>query len=84
MVRTQILLDEKTYQDLKRRAAKEKKSLSAVIREVLRAASPKVERNRKGKKKLTIEDFTFIGSFELGHPDNISERHDEVLGEGRW
>jgi len=33
----------------------------------------------------SIEELTFIGSASSGRPeDRVSERHDEILGEGRW
>jgi hypothetical protein len=36
------------------------------------------------KRQITIDELEFVGSIKGGEPDNISERHDEILGEGRW
>jgi hypothetical protein len=33
----------------------------------------------------SIDEIKFIGCFASGRPqDRVSERHDEILGEGRW
>ena len=76
MKRTQIQLKEETYESLRRRAFEEGCSIAAVIRNLLQEAL--VEPG--SSKKLRIEEFTFIGSGRSGRKD-ISERHDEALGE---
>ena len=76
MRRTQIQLDDATYEMARRRAFSEGKSMAAVVREALtqylapRAARP-----------LTMDSFTFIGSgrSKPGGPRPLSERHDEAL-----
>ncbi len=78
MKRTQVQLDEATYQVLRRKAFERGISLAALIREVLR------EHLGTGPaRRRRVEDFTFIGS---GRSDDgslapVSERHDEALGE---
>ena len=67
------------YEVLRRRAFARRQSLAATIREVLEEKL--VARRRR---RLTLRDFPWVGAFASGQPDNVSERHDEVLGEGRW
>ena len=57
MRRTQVQLDEATYEFAQRRALSEGKSVAAVIREALeqRPAHPI-------HRRMTVDDFTFIGS----------------------
>lgn len=77
MKRTQILLDEPTYEALRRRAFESGRSLSAVVREILlRSLSRPAP--RKGRR---LADFTFIGSgnSRQGKLAPVSERHDEAL-----
>jgi hypothetical protein len=79
--RVQVLLDEEAYRQVKRRAYDRGRSISGEIQEL---AAGRREAGDRKKKKLTIDDLAFVGSFKGGQPDNVSERHDEVLGEGRW
>ena len=82
MKRTQIQLDDATYEAVRRRAYERNRSMSSVVREALAKAfgvEPGVE-----KRKWTIEDFTFIGTGS--DPDNrpdapVSENHDDALAE---
>ena len=77
MKRTQVLLDEATYRALKRRAFERGVSMSALLRELLRAEfNPALAPRR-------LESFRFIGSgrSEQGALAPISERHDEALAE---
>ncbi len=80
MKRLQIQLDEATYKALRRQAFEKHQSLAATVREVLGQALLSLP----PKRKLRLEDFTFIGSFASGSPNRVSEEHDEILGEGRW
>lgn len=78
MKRTQVQLDEATYQLLRRKAFDRGISLAALIREVLN------EYLRVGPaQRRRVEDFTFIGSGYSAKSalDPISERHDEALAE---
>jgi len=78
MKRTQVQLDEPTYQLLRREAFQRGISQAALIRQILQ------EHLGTGPaRRRRVEDFTFIGS---GHSDDgslapVSERHDEALGE---
>lgn len=76
MVRTQLQIDEATYDALRRKAHQERKSMSALVREILHEqleTSP-------GAKKLLSRDFSFISSGTSGRSDT-SVRHDEALAE---
>lgn len=75
--RTQVQLDEPTYQLLRKRAFERGISMAALLREVLKehlAPQPSYPR---------FEDFTFIGSGSSDDGDlkPVSERHDEALAE---
>ncbi len=76
MRRTQIQLDEPTYQLARRRAYQQGKSLSAVIREALAEAF-----GREPVRRLALKDFTSvgIGRSRQGALAPVSERHDEAL-----
>ncbi len=80
MVRTQIQLDEAIYQRVKNRAHSENRSMSALIRE---AVSEYMNAPDKANRKLTIDDFTFIGSGSAEHPPGrpLSVYHDEAWEE---
>ena len=78
MRRTQVQLDETTYEMARRRAFSEGKSMAAVIREAL------AQHLAPGTAEtLTADSFTFIGSgrSKPGGPRPLSERHDEALAE---
>ena len=77
MRRTQVQLDENTYEELRRQAHERGVSMSALLRELLR--------ERLGTRRPTrrLEDFTFISSdrTKQGALAPVSERHDEALAE---
>ncbi len=83
MLRCQVLLDPETQEALRQRAFEERKSMSAVAREILREAlKVRPERDRKGKRDRY--NWSFIGKFHDSATD-VSERHDDYLNEGdRW
>lgn len=78
MKRTQLQLDEPTYESLRRRAFQRGISMAALIRELLQE-----KLGTTPSRRLSLEDFPFIGSgrSEPGNLDPISERHDEALAE---
>ena len=82
MKRTQIQLDDATYEAVRRRAYEQNRSMASVVRETLAKAFG-VESGVE-KRKWTIEDFPFIG---MGRdPDNppdapVSEHHDDALAD---
>jgi len=79
MKRTQIQLDERTYEELRRRAFEKGCSVSSYVRDVLAHALG----TAKTKQRLAIEDLTFVGagSSHQGRRAPVSERHDEALAE---
>jgi predicted CopG family antitoxin len=79
MKRAQIQLEEDMYDQLRRRAFQEKKSISGVIREMIRKGITL----RHASRHLSIKDFKFIavGRSRQGALKPVSERHDEALGE---
>ena len=78
MKRTQVQLDDVTYQLLRRKAFEGGTSLAALIRE---AVKHYLEMGPARRRRM--EDFTFIGSGRSPKSklDPISERHDEALAE---
>ncbi len=76
MKRTQLQLDEDTYQLLRTKAFEQGITVAAVIRKILHQFV------RVPKRPTTrLKDFTFIGSgsSDPSNLDPISERHDEAL-----
>ena len=88
MKRTQIQLDEATYEAVRRKAFEQGRSMASVVRETLAEALGTSDKSRKGK--LTIEDFTFIGMGRDANPPRdvpVSVDHDEWYAEAiasRW
>lgn len=76
MTRTQLQLDDDTYTALRLRAFQERKSMSALVRDMLREGLGLAQR----QDSLATVDFDFIGSGASGRGD-ISVRHDEALDE---
>lgn len=79
MKRTQIQLDEWTYETLRRRAYERGSSISALIRNVLAQSL----RGRGPKRRVHLKQFRFIGAgrSRQGRLGPVSERHDEALAE---
>lgn len=77
MRRTQIQLDERTYEALRRRAFEKGCSISSLVREVLAYSLG----TGKPKQRTSIKDFSFIGAgrSRQGRLSPVSERHDEAL-----
>jgi hypothetical protein len=84
LCRTQIQLEVDMYQNIRKMAYRQGKSMSAVVRELLDAAIKLQAKPAKRKKRLTVGEIKFIGIASEPYPDNISERHDEILGEIEW
>ncbi len=76
MIRTQIQMDEDTYEALRESAHKQKKSMSAVVREILKESLP----DRKPKELDLKNKFSFISSGSSDESD-ISINHDKYLEE---
>jgi plasmid stability protein len=79
MRRTQVQLDEDTYQRLRRRAYQRGLSISAVAREILGRSLG----TRSTRRRAALDDFPFIasGRSEDGETARVSEQHDEALVE---
>ncbi|MCX6375094.1 MAG: hypothetical protein NTU88_03470 [Armatimonadetes bacterium] len=75
MVRTQLQIDDATYEALRDTAHKQRKSMSAVAREILQEHLEGTAPRRMKRAK-----FTFVGAGASGRKD-ISVRHDEALAE---
>jgi plasmid stability protein len=82
MKRAQIQLDDETYAALRRKAYEEHRSISSVVREAL---GEKLG-TQKGKRRLTLRSFPFIGagSTRQGKLSPVSERHDEALADALY
>ena len=78
MIRTQIQLNETTHRLLKNRAHSENRSMSALVRDAVNQYLQNPPR-----RKLTLKDFTFIGSgrSDSNGPRPLSTRHDDALAE---
>lgn len=76
MVRTQLQLDDETYEILRIVAHNRRISMSAVVREILHN---NLDCSTRTVMK-SLQDFTFISSGASGQQD-ISEHHDEALSE---
>ena len=76
--RTQIQLDDETYEALRQRAHEERRSISALIREAL-TKSPAPGRRRL----MRLQDFRFVGSGRSRRVPwrPVSEQHDAALAE---
>ena len=79
MIRTQIQLEESTWERLREIAFQRKTSVAAVIREMI-----KVRVRPAQKTNLRMEDFTFIGSGRSAGKGSgtIAKRHDEEFADG--
>ena len=88
MKRTQIQLDEATYEAVRRKAFEQGRSMASVVRETLAEALGTADKSRH--RKLTIDDFTFIGMGRDANPPRdvpVSVDHDKWYAEAiasRW
>jgi hypothetical protein len=78
--RIPIGLTESQHARLGREAARRHVSVAALVREVVDVTFPE---ELEARRAARIRSFAVLGSFDSGRSD-ISERHDEVLGEGPW
>lgn len=80
MRRIPIGLSESQHARLGREAARRRVSVAALVREAVDAAFPdELERRRAARAR----SVGALGAFDSGRTD-ISERHDDFLGDGRW
>jgi len=81
MVRTQLQMDEDTYEALRDTAHKQKKSMSAVVRKILRESLIEPQKQvAKADEKDLMKKYSWISSGKSGETD-ISVRHDDYLAE---
>lgn len=79
MVRTQIILDEPTHERIRSLAFKKHQSMSELVRKILhQSLGMKTEPVRFAKR------FSFVGAAASKRRENVSEMHDDILGQGRW
>ena len=80
MRRIPIGLTDSQHARLGREAVRRHVSVGSLVREAVDAAFPEeLEARRAARRK----SFQVLGAFDSGRSD-ISERHDELLGEGSW
>ena len=79
MKRTKLLLDEPTYEALRRKAYESGSSISQVARDIL----SRLLLTSTSKKHLSVKDFTLIGAgaSRQGELSPVSERHDDALAD---
>jgi hypothetical protein len=78
--RIPIGLTDSQHERLGREAARRQVSVAALVREAVDAAFPdELEARRAARRRSSAA----LGAFDSGRSD-ISERHDDVLGEASW
>lgn len=78
MIRTQVQLRPETREALRRRAFEERKTLTALVREILEEA---LNGDRRDRGKRRRYDFSFFGEGK-GDPAPVAENHDDYLDGG--
>ena len=81
MRRTQVQLDDATYEAVRRRACDQGRSMAAVVREALSEAFGAIGEQ---DAKRTVEDFTFVGMGRDPDPPPdvpVSVDHDKWFAE---
>lgn len=74
MVRTQLQLDDDTYEIIRNKAHHERQSISSIVRTLLRESLNR----EQGSKHPDYLSMDFIASGDSGRSD-ISVKHDEFL-----
>ncbi len=78
--RIPIGLTDSQHARLRREAARRHVSVGALVREAVDATFPEELEARRAARRRSL---SALGTFDSGRSD-ISERHDELLGEDRW
>ena len=78
--RIPIGLTDSQHARLGREAARRHVSMGALVREAVDATFPEELESRRAARRRSLPA---LGAFDSGRSD-ISERHDELLGEERW
>ena len=82
MKRTQVRLDEAMYHAVRRKAFEERRSMAAVIRELI-ARSVGTTPARSRPRRLTEFSFIGAGRSKQGRLSPVSEKHDAALAASR-
>jgi hypothetical protein len=80
MIRTQISLTEDQMRRLRAEARRRRVPIAAVVRDAVDRTLPVDPGDREA---LIQRALAAVGGFHSGTGD-LSERHDEILGEGDW
>jgi hypothetical protein len=80
MVRTQLQIDNDTYEALREASHRQRKSMSAVAREILRQHLAPRRQDEQVRETDLNKKYSWIGSGKSGERD-ISVRHDDYLAE---
>lgn len=78
--RIPIGLTDSQHARLAREAVRRHVSVAALVREAVDASFPEKLEARRAARHRSV---TVLGAFDSGRSD-VSERHDELLGEGAW
>lgn len=78
MYRTQIQLEDKQVEELKKLAQKKNKSISSLIREAVNIILS--SETKKDEQKFFVRAKSIAGRYRFGTAD-LSEKHDEELSE---
>ena len=78
--RIPIGLTDAQHARLGREAARRHVSVGALVREAVDATFPE---ELEARRAARLRSFRVLGRFDSGRSD-ISERHDDMLGEERW
>ncbi len=84
MRRIPIGLTDSQHARLGREAARRRMSVGALVREAVDAAvDATFPEELEARRAARLRSMAVVGAFDSGRSD-ISERHDEFLGEGPW
>lgn len=78
MHRTQIQLEDKQVEELKKIARKKNKSISSIIRDAVEMILSSERKN--DDEKFIVRAKSIAGKYRFGTPD-LSEKHDKELSE---
>jgi len=78
--RIPIGMTESQHARLGREAARRRVSVATLVREAVDATFPK---ELEARRAARLGSLAVLGAFDSGRSD-ISERHDELLGEDPW
>jgi hypothetical protein len=73
-----VQLDEETYQEVRRQAFREERSISSLVRELVARG---LEGHAVRARPTRVRQFSSVGAgrSKQGHLSPVSERHDEAL-----